>query len=152
MDLGCYTSSFTLLISSLLDEISNKNIKIKNVNREIGDSGVDVHSNAELEFTNGFKSKVFASFKENLGRKSVINGERGSLQLDDTWFGNKSIIKIIGQNKKEISSNSYKNIYSYQIEDISKNLINGIKDSTFPVCGIDESILNSKILHGWLND
>jgi len=152
LDLGCYTSSFTLLISSLLDEISNKNIKIKNVNREIGDSGVDVHSNAELEFTNGFKSKVFASFKENLGRKSVINGERGSLQLDDTWFGNKSIIKIIGQNKKEISSNSYKNIYSYQIEDISKNLINGIKDSTFPVCGINESILNSKIIHGWLND
>jgi hypothetical protein len=150
--LGCYTTSFSLLICSLLAEINTKNIEIKNINREIGDSGVDVHSNAELRFINGFKSKVYASFKENLGAQSIINGERGSLLLNDTWFGNKNIIKIIGQKKKEISFKSYKNIYSHQIEDISNNLINGIKDSTFPVCGINESILNSKILHGWLND
>lgn len=152
LDLGCYTTSFSLLICSLLAEINTNNIEIKNINREIGDSGVDVHSNAELRFINGFKSKVYASFKENLGAQSIINGERGSLLLNDTWFGNKNIIKIIGQKKKEISFKSYKNIYSHQIEDISNNLINGIKDSTFPVCGINESILNSKILHGWLND
>ena len=152
LDLGCYTTSFSLLICSLFDEINTKNIKIKNINREIGDSGVDIHSNAELGFINGFKSKINASFKENLGRKSVINGERGSLLLDDTWFGKKNIIKMNGQNKKEISFKSYKNVYSHQIEDISKNLINGIKDPTFPVCGINESILNSKILHGWLHE
>ena len=152
LDLGCYTTSFSLFIFSLMYELSYKNFKIKNISREMGESGVDVNSKAELEYKNGLNSTIKASFKEDIGNKSVITGDKGSVILNDTWFGNLNIIKIINKKSKEIESKQVRNIYSYQIENISKNIINGLTDSIFPACNIKESVLNSKIIHNWLND
>ena len=152
MDLGCYTTSFSLLIISLMNKLNYESFKIRNILREIGDTGVDVNSKAELEYGNDFYSKINVSFKENLGNKSVIKGDKGSITLNDTWFGNHNIIKIINKESKEIETKSLKNIYSYQIENISKNIIDGHTESVFPACNIDESVLNSKIIHSWLND
>ena len=152
LDLGCYTISFSLLIISLMNQLNYESFKIKNILREVGDSGVDVNSKAELEYENNFNSTINASFKENLGNKSVINGEKGSITLNDTWFGSHNIIKIINKESKEIQTKPLKNIYSYQIENISKNIIDGHTDPVFPACNINESVLNSKIIHSWLND
>ncbi len=151
-DLGCYPSSFSLMISSIIDENKFSNFKIINISKEIGETGIDINSSAELVFENGFNSKIYSSFKKNLGNISIINGDRGTVILNDTWKGNNLIIKLSNKNDKLINFDQNKNIYSYQIETISKNLINGIKKISYPGMSIKETILNTKIMESWLNE
>ena len=44
-----------------------------------------------------------------------------------------------------------KNIYSYQIENISKSIIENKKQALFPGFNIDDTLLNTEILEEWLN-
>jgi predicted dehydrogenase len=147
-DLGCYSSSFSLLIASLLDNHNINNLKLINIQNEIGETGVDIDSCAELLFENGFKSIIRASFKRNLGNKSIITGDKGSLIINDTWKGNK-IIKKTDNFNEELKLNTFKNIYTHQIIKISNNIINKENKPNFPGMNLDETILNSKILEKW---
>jgi len=67
LDLGCYPSSFSLLIGSLKNKLSSNSFEISNILTEKGETGVDINSSAEILFQDGFKSKVYASFKDDLG-------------------------------------------------------------------------------------
>ena len=118
--MGCYPSSFSLLIESL---IGNSNFEIRNVSKEIYETGVDIDSSCELIFESGFKSKIYSSFKNNLGSQSVINGEKGSITIKDTWLGVNSEIKVKSDKNYSIKFDKDKNIYSYQIQIISTCMI-----------------------------
>ena len=150
-DLGCYTTSFSLLINSILNKNTN-NFIISNITREIGETGVDVNSSAKLKFDNEFISNIYCSFKENLGSQTVIKGEKGDIILPDTWKGQDIIIKYKNEKKKIIKFENKKNIYTYQIEQISSNLLDGITKPKFPVMNISETISNIKIIEEWLNN
>ena len=119
-----------------------------NIQNEIGETSVDIDSNAEILFENGFKSKIKSSFKRNLGNQSTISGDKGSLIINDTWKGNK-IIKKIDNSNEELELNTFKNIYTHQILQISKNIINSEIKPNFPGMSLDETILNSKIIEKW---
>ena len=150
LDLGCYPSSFSLLIASQLKKINYNNFQITNVKKEIGETGVEIDSEAELKFENNFNSKIKASFKKDLGSSSVIYGSKGSILINDTWNGD-GISKIIGKKTFKYEKNNIKNIFSYEIESISQKILDGINDSSFSGINLDETILNSKILEDWLN-
>ena len=147
-DLGCYSSSFSLLIASLIDNHNINNFKLINIQNEIGETGVDIDSYAEILFENGLKSKIKSSFKRNLGSQSIVKGDEGILVINDTWKGNK-IIKKTGNLSEELELNTFKNIYSHQILQISKNIINNDNKPNFPGMNLDETILNSKIIEKW---
>jgi len=147
-DLGCYSSSFSLLIASLIDNHNINNLKLINIQNEMGETGVDIDSYAEILFENGFKSKIQSSFKRNLGNQSTITGDKGSLIINDTWKGNR-IIKKIDNYNEELELNTFKNIYTHQIIQISKNIINNENRPNFPGMNLDETILNSKIIEKW---
>jgi len=149
--LGCYTTSFSLLINSIINKNAN-NVIISNIIREIGETGVDVNSSAKLKFDNEFISNIYCSFKENLGSQTVIKAEKGNIIIPDTWKGQDIIVKYKNEKKKIIKFENKKNIYTYQIEQISSNLLNGITKSLFPVMDISETITNIKIVEGWLNN
>ncbi|MDC3400357.1 Gfo/Idh/MocA family oxidoreductase [Candidatus Pelagibacter ubique] len=151
LDLGCYPSSFSLLIGSLIKKLDYKKLKISKINKEIGETGVDIDSCGELLFEEGFKSKINASFKKDIGKKTIINGEKGSLILNDTWLGNDNIVKINNNYKKVINIEKNKNIYSFQIATISKNILKGIYKPVYPSMSIEETMLNMKILENWLD-
>ena len=151
-DLGCYTTSFSLLINSILHENTNNNFIISDIVREIGETGVDINSSAKLEFDNEFISNIYCSFKKNLGSKSIIRGENADIILSDTWKGDDIIIKYKNKKNKIIKFENKKNIYSYQIEQISSNLLSGITKPIFPIMNINESISNIKIIEAWLKN
>jgi len=151
LDLGCYTTSFSLLIASLVKNINYKNFKLKNVKKKIGSTGVEIDAEGELIFEGGFISKIKASFEKNIGNKTVINGDKGSIIIEDTWFGNGEIQKIIYGKKNKIKNDINKNIYSYQIEAISKCLIENKNEIFFPGFKIEDTLQNTKILENWLN-
>ncbi len=140
------------MISSIIDENRFGNFNIINASKEIGETGIDINSSAELVFENGFNSKIYSSFKKNLGSLSIIKGDKGTVILNDTWKGNNLNIKFNNKNDKLINFDNNKNIYSYQIETISKNLINGIKKISHPGMSFRETILNTKIIESWLNE
>jgi len=151
LDLGCYLSSFSLLIGSLKDKLTSNNFKISNIFIEKGETGVDIDSSAEILFQNGFRSKVHASFKDDLGNKSKIYGERGTIFLDNSWLGGDIIISSKDKPEQKLNFETGKNIYGYQIEEISKNLIQGLSKVNFPIMSLDETLLNMKIIDNWLN-
>ena len=45
-----------------------------------------------------------------------------------------------------------KNIFSYEIENISKSVLSGLKQTLYPGMKIEETLLNMKILDSWKND
>ncbi len=150
LDLGCYPSSFSLLIASILKNINYKNFKLLNIKNEIGETNVDIDSEAEISFEGGFKSKIKSSFKKDIGSKSIIYGSKGKIILNNTWHGG-SIIKEIDNKTYEIEGKNSKNIYSHQIETVSQSLLDGLVQPYFPGISMEETLLNTKILDEWLN-
>ena len=152
LDLGCYPVSISQLIASLIPDIDCNSIKVLNKKKEIGSTGVDLDSYAELQFDNKFKSKIGASFTKNLGKETRIIGEKGELLIENTWHGDPSIIKIKGEKSYEINVKCNENIFSYEIENISKSVLENKKESIYPGMSLIETLLNMKILDEWLND
>ena len=73
------------------------------------------------------------------------------LVINNTWKGNDNIL-ITKENKTNVKSfNDSKNIYSYQIEQISENILKGQNNSTYPGMRLEETLINMKILEEWLN-
>lgn len=151
LDLGCYPTSFSLLINSIDNKIDNYDFSLLNISKNVGETDVDLHSSAELLFKNGFKSKVEASFEKNIGSKSIIKGNNGEITINDTWKGGNSvIINKKGKNEVKYFDDS-KSIYSYQIEQISQNILNGQKKVKYPAMDFEETLFNMKIIDEWLN-
>ena len=44
------------------------------------------------------------------------------------------------------------NIFSYEIENISKSVLENKKETIYPGMSLVETLLNMKILEDWLND
>ena len=152
LDLGCYPSSFSLLISSLASNKDKSEIKLSNIFREMGETNVDVDCYAKIIFGDNFFSEIYASFKKDLGRKTEIHGEKGSMVINDSWFGSKSIIKKDYKGEQVININNIKkSIYSYQIENISEVILSNLHKPKFPGISLNESIMNMKIIEHWQN-
>ena len=128
-----------------------KDFKISNIVKEIGETNVEVDSFAKISFENGFYSKIKASFKKELGNKSEIKGEKGSIIIEDTWLGSNNIIKINDNGHKVINVKNDINIYSYQIQNISKSILNNVFTPQYPGINLRESLLNMKIIDEWVN-
>ena len=152
LDIGCYPVSFSILVASLISKIDFNKIEVLNKKKEIGPTGVDMNSFAELNFGNNFKSKVIASLTKNLGKKTKIIGTKGELIIEDTWSPtNISLINVIGKNKETIKIKCHNNVYAYEIDTLSTCILENRKEPNFPGMTINETLENMKILDKWLN-
>ena len=152
LDLGCYPVSFSILIASLISKFDFTKTKVSNKKNEIGPTGVDMNSFAELDFGNNFRSTIGVAFTQNLGNKTKIIGTKGELVLEDTWSpSNLSLIQINGENKETIEIECHNNIYIYEIEALSKCILENKKEPDFPGMTINETLENMRILDKWLN-
>ncbi len=151
LDLGSYTTSLTILISSLIKNINNKNFRIRVLEKEMGKTDVEIHSRAQIIFDNGFVSNVSASFKENLGNDTVIKGTLGKIYIHNTFLGIDQIRVVLENESYEIEKKNKRNIYSIEIENISQNILDHQSKILFPGIQIDDTVLNMKILEDWKN-
>ena len=152
LDLGCYPSSFSLLIASMTKGIDIRDFRLKNIRKEIGPTNVDIDAYAEIHFKNGFFSKIRSSFKNSFGSTTIIYFEHGHLIINNTWNENIEIIKIKKNFKELIKKNLKKNIYAYQIEQVSKSILENKLNPIFPGFTIEETEVNTKILENWINE
>tara|TARA_B110000114_G_scaffold172111_1_gene198521 strand:- start:1283 stop:1819 length:537 start_codon:yes stop_codon:yes gene_type:complete len=152
LDLGCYTTSISILIASLIKDIDYNEIKIVKKRKEIGPTKVDIDSFAELRFDNEFSSFVSASFTKDLGKMTKIIGTEGELIIQNSWDANIGIMKVKEKKEYTININLKKNIFSYEIQNISESIINNKVEAEYPAMTLSDTLLNAKILDDWLND
>ena len=151
LDLGCYPASFSLLVASLIPNINLEKIKLISKRNEIGPSGIDIEGNIELEFNNEFKCRLSSSFKNDLGKKTIIFGDKGKLIIEDSWHAMQSKIYIEGEENYNIDISYDEDVYSMQIKEISDTIIQNKKEVNFPGMTVNETALNMKILEMWKN-
>ncbi len=150
LDLGCYPVSFSTKIASLKSPNNFEKINLIDPQNTIGFTGVEVDSYVTIKFDNNFTSKIAASFSRDLGKRSVINGSKGKIIIEDTWTSNPSKIILKKNNELVFNFKSEDSIYSYEIDALSK-FIKNKKSKNDQVFDIDQSIINMKIIDQWKN-
>tara|TARA_B100000242_G_scaffold17925_1_gene10958 strand:+ start:145 stop:1164 length:1020 start_codon:yes stop_codon:yes gene_type:complete len=149
LDLGCYPSSMSILIASLKSDF--KKIQVKDKKLDFYKTGIDINSFATLHFDNNFVSYIGTSFQNNLGKKTIIKGEDGTIIIEDSWHGEPSKIFIEGKYNEVCNISSDKSIYSYEIENFSNNILQNNFNVKYPGMSFEETFLNIKIIDEWLN-
>ncbi len=152
LDQGCYTTSMSLLIASLIKNLDITNFKIEDIKTNFLESDIDVSSYAKINFDDKFNSYISASFTENLGKRTSIIGDNGKIVLENSWNSDQCILELSGKiNKKKIFNNT-KNIYTLEIENVSKDIIEGKKEASFPGANKKEIFYNTKLISKWINE
>ena len=151
LDLGCYTTSMSLLVASLIDNIDMTNYKLTDIQTDYLYSDIDVHSFAKINFDNKFISNITVSFSDDI-RKTVILGENGKIILENIWNSEQPKIEIVGKTNKILNFENRKNIYSLEIENISKDIIDNKIESSFPGINKKEILFNTKLINSWINE
>ncbi len=152
LDIGCYTTSLSLMIASLIKNIDTSNFKLSDIKTKYLEKDIDVHSSAKINFDERFSSNITASFVEEVGTNTIIYCENNNILIENSWITEKSKIKIQGRINKEIKFESSKNTYSLEIENISKDIINKKTEASFPGTSKKDILLNTKIIDNWINE
>ena len=64
LDLGCYPASLSIKIKNLKSKIQNYDINLKEINKTVGPTKVDLEAFTKIEFINEFNSYIGSSFKK----------------------------------------------------------------------------------------
>ena len=150
LDLGCYTTSMSLLIASILENININNFKMSDIETQYLFSNIDIHSSAKIIFDEKFTSEIFTSFKES-SNETIILCEEGKIIIKNSWNAKITEIELSGKMNKKIGFESPKNNYSLEIEQISKDIIENKKEVSFPGFNIKDTLINTKLIQNWIN-
>lgn len=149
LDLGCYPASLSILIANLKSKIQNYDINLKEINKTVGPTKVDLEAFTKIEFINEFNSYIGSSFKKDLGKSTKILGSKGEILVPDSWHCENP--KIVVNGKEYFIENKFNNIFSYEIESISNSLLNNQLNPEFPAIKRNETEVNMDILNKWIN-
>jgi len=145
LDIGCYPLS-------LLNFFYKDNSKYKFLNAygNITETNVEDYAEAEIEIDNKVKCQIKVSFKENYENKTIVEGKKGKLIINEPWLpGNKTTLEISQGNsyyKKLVNSDL--SLYANQIGMVSDNFEKNKKDDKFLV-NIVDSLSIMKNLSIW---
>ena len=152
-DLGCYPLSLSTQIAAIKNTLEIEKIKISNIKKNICESNVEISASCKIDFGIDFYSQISCSFEKNSDQKTTIYGTLGNISFDNTWKPNKNY-KIKIDNKsgvKDLKLVINKNIYSYQIKEISNQLIQNKIEPSKPAININEILLNTSIMNNWID-
>jgi predicted dehydrogenase len=153
LDVGCYTTSFCLMIAKIIGEQSLSGIKVKNISGFIGKTGVDEYAKADLVFSKNLIMTIRTSLRENLKNDCIIYGSKGKIILPWPWIPvQKSIIDIYtGDRHYKQFVNSKYTAYAEQINFFNKKYFNSEDNVQDTFMSNEESLVNMKILDTWRN-
>ena len=151
LDHGSYTVSMSLLIASLIEGINIKNFRLINYSKKKMIEDIDVESSIELIFDNKFKSNITASFLNDIGNHTIINGENGKIIISNTWSSDTGKIQLVKNKKESFKVENKENLYSLEIEKISDDILNNNIEASYPGTNKNEILISSQILDEWLN-
>ena len=145
LDVGCYPLS---LLNFFYKD--NNQYKFLNTYGSFTETNVEDYAEAEIEIDNMVKCEIKVSFKENYKNKTIIEGKKGKLIINEPWLpGNKTALEISqGSSYYKKLVNSNLSLYANQIEMVSDNFEKNKKDDRFLV-NINDSLSIMKNLSIW---
>ena len=145
LDIGCYPLS----ILNLFYKNSN-NYKFLNTKGSFTQTNVDDYAEADIEIDNKIKCQIKVSFKENYSNKTIIEGKKGKLIINNPWLPDTKTTLEISQGKSYYKKlvNSDLSLYANQIEKVSDNFEKNKKDDKFLV-NIQSSLAIMKNMSIW---
>jgi len=146
LDLGCYPVSITTMLLEKFKFTNFEDYKILNKSVEIGETGVDIDAEIEMEIKDKIQIKLLSSFKKDIGTSTKIFGSKGSIEIPNTWSGSSDIILKMSESENIIKFDKTNDPYFDQISEISNSLLNSNVIQNF-----DNMLLNMKIIDQWLN-
>ena len=153
LDVGCYTTSFCLMIAKILLKENLLNFKLENISGSVCETGVDEFAQADLIFNEDLKMSIKSSLRENLQNDCIIYGSKGKIIIPRPWIPNqKSIIEVhINDNYYKQFINSEYTAYAQQIDFFNKKFFNNEDNLLDTFMSNKESLINAKILDTWRN-
>ena len=151
LDHGSYTVSMSLLIASLVDGLNIKNFSLSIEKKINMIEGIDMESSVELILDNKFHSSLKTSFLNNMGSHTIINGENGKIEIQNTWNPETGQICLNNNKKNLFEIKNSKNLYSLEIEKISDDILNNKTEACYPGTSKNEILIGSQILDKWIN-
>ena len=154
LDVGCYTSSFALLLAKLFKKNDDLlKFKLKNSFGSLNIRGTDDEAYTTIVFENGFEAKLNTAIRKNMNNTSLITGSKGKIIINEPWLpGKKSCIEIESKSKnytKEITSEY--SIYANTIKIASDFIIKKLKKCEYPLMTWEDSMINMRIIDEWKN-
>ena len=145
LDVGCYPLS--ILNFFYKDPNNYKFLEAKGFFTQ---TNVDNYAEAEIEIKNKIKCEIKVSFRENLENKTIIEGKKGKLIINNPWLpGNKTTLEIShGESYYKKLVNSDLSLYANQIQMVSNNFEKNEKNDEFLV-NIEDSLSIIKNLSIW---
>ena len=149
--MGCYVVSMaTLLAKNINCQFINPNVE--DVKMKIGNTGVDEHAFAKLNFQNKLEINIEASIINKLKNNLEIFGTKGKIEVDQPWFPNSEsvITKTVNGISNAVFIKTNLNIYTHQLNTISDFIKRG-EDKNYLIIKQDDMIDNMSIIDKWKN-
>ena len=145
LDVGCYPLS---ILNFLYKDPDSYNFL--EANGFFTQTNVDDYADAKIVIKNKIKCEIKVSFRENLENKTIIEGKKGKLIINNPWLpGNKTTLEIShGESYYKKLVNSDLSLYANQIQNVSNNFEKNKKNDEFLV-NIDDSLSIIKNLSIW---
>ena len=154
LDVGCYPSSFSLLIAKLLQK-KNQELKfdLQNVTGKINFRGTDDEAYTKIIFKNQFEAELDIAITKKMENIIIISGSKGKIIIKDPWLPKKKVfIEVIKKTKKyEKEINSKYSIYANSIKYVSDLIEKNEINCEFPIMTKEDSMINMQILNKWKN-
>lgn len=153
LDLGSYPVSLATLINRFVLNNKKNYFKIKNINKKIGLNNVDLNSQINFTLNDKLSCKANVALDKTLNT-TIIYGKKGFMTLRDGYTPtNGCTIEVKKKKYKKFFVNCGQNIYSHEINQISKHLTKAknIKKVNFPIIDILEIMENIKIIDKWVS-
>ena len=121
----------------------------------IGFTNVDEFSSLEIIFNDGLQTNIQVALNKNLKSFIEIKGEKGSVFVDNPWVPQNSFkIKLKNNNKGEkiYDFNANRNMWSYEIESIEKNIFENSFQSNLLGAKWEDSLWYLKLIDQWKSE
>ena len=151
LDLGCYPISFSNLIANLNNEKRNFIAKVTNAHSENIKNGVDTESYVSLLYNNKIVSEIGISIIKNMENKTIINGTKGLLTIDNLWSPEeKSYIEVEADTRYyKLFTKSKFNLLTNQINIVNRFIKYKKFQGEYPCMSWQDSIDIAFILDKW---
>ena len=145
LDVGCYPLSILNFFYK-----GNNSYKFLNARGNFTQTNVDDYAEAEIEIDNKIKCQIKVSFKENYENKTIIEGKKGKLIINNPWLPHReTMLEItVGKSYYKKLVNSDLSLYANQIEMVSNNFEKNKKNDKFLV-NIEDSLSIMKNMSIW---
>jgi predicted dehydrogenase len=137
LDAGIYPISFAAMI------FGAKPIHISST-AEIGQTGVDEHFTALLDYGSGQAALLSGAVRLDLNNDAYIYGTKGHIHIPTFLYANEATLQVNDEDAQLFTAPRSSHGYAYEAEEVGRLILDGQKESS--VISLDESLNIIRIL------